>query len=162
MLKNPPAMQGTPVRFQLVLGRSAGEGIGYPLQYSWASFVAQLVKNPPAMWETWVRALGRKDPLEKGKAGSSIQSMGSQRVGHDWATFTHALAEYDIEIALNIFLNFEIYFIFNKKYLNTLKSFLSIDKKNILTNSLIVSLTVFSKCIGHISLNKYFSSCYVI
>ena len=36
------------------LGRSAGEGLGYPLQYSWASLVAQLVKNPPAMWETWV------------------------------------------------------------------------------------------------------------
>ena len=35
-------------------GRSAGEGIGYPLQYSWAPFVAQLVKNLPAMWETWV------------------------------------------------------------------------------------------------------------
>ena len=35
-------------------GRSTGEGIGYPLQYSWASLVAQLVKNPPAMWETWV------------------------------------------------------------------------------------------------------------
>ena len=33
-------------------GRSPGEGIGYPFQYSWASFVAQLVKNPPAMWET--------------------------------------------------------------------------------------------------------------
>ena len=48
-------------------GRSAGEGIGYPLQYSWASLVAQLVKNPPAMWETQVRSLGREDPLEKGK-----------------------------------------------------------------------------------------------
>ena len=36
------------------LGRSTGEGIGYPLQYSWASLVAQLVKNLPAMWETWV------------------------------------------------------------------------------------------------------------
>ena len=35
-------------------GRSAGEGIGYPLLYLWASLVAQLVKNPPAMWETWV------------------------------------------------------------------------------------------------------------
>ena len=35
-------------------GRSPGEGIGYPLQYSWASLVAQLVKNLPAMWETWV------------------------------------------------------------------------------------------------------------
>ena len=36
------------------LGRSPGEGIGYPLQYSWASLVSQLVKNPPALWETWV------------------------------------------------------------------------------------------------------------
>ena len=36
------------------LGRSAGEGIGYPLKYSWASLEAQLVKNSPAMWETWV------------------------------------------------------------------------------------------------------------
>ena len=35
-------------------GGFAGEGIGYPLQYSWASLVIQLVKNPPAMWETWV------------------------------------------------------------------------------------------------------------
>ena len=52
-------------------GRSAGEGIGYPLQYSWASLVIQLVKNPPAMWETWVRSLGWEDPLEKGKATHS-------------------------------------------------------------------------------------------
>ena len=50
------------------LGRSAGEGIGYPLQYCWASLVAQLVKNSPAMWETWVQSLGGEDPLEKGKA----------------------------------------------------------------------------------------------
>ena len=49
-------------------GRSAGEGIGYPLQYSWASLVAQLVKNPPAMQETWVQSLGWEDPLEKRKA----------------------------------------------------------------------------------------------
>ena len=45
------------------LGRSAGEGIGYPLQYSWASLVAQLVKNLPAMWETWVGSLDWEDPL---------------------------------------------------------------------------------------------------
>ena len=51
--------------------RSTGEGIGYPLQYSWVSPLAQLVKNPPAMWETWVRSLGREDPLEKGKATHS-------------------------------------------------------------------------------------------
>ena len=50
------------------LGRSTGDGIGYPLQYSWASLVAQLVKNPPAMPETWVRSLGWDDPLEKEKA----------------------------------------------------------------------------------------------
>ena len=50
------------------VGRSAGEGIGYPLQYSWASLMAQLVKNPPAMQGTWVRSLGWEDPLEKGKA----------------------------------------------------------------------------------------------
>ena len=47
------------------LGRSAGEGIGYPLQYSWASLVAQLVKNPPALLETWVQSLGWEDTLEK-------------------------------------------------------------------------------------------------
>ena len=47
-------------------GRSTGEGIGYPLQYSWASLVAQLVKNPPAMQETPVQFLGQEDPLEKG------------------------------------------------------------------------------------------------
>ena len=52
-------------------GRSVGEGIGYPLQYSWFSLVAQLVKNLPAMWETWVQSLGWEDPLEKGKATHS-------------------------------------------------------------------------------------------
>ena len=48
-------------------GRFAGEGIGYTLQYSWASLVAQLVKNLPAMWDTWVLSLGWENPLEKGK-----------------------------------------------------------------------------------------------
>ena len=41
--------------------------VGYPLQYSWASLVAQLVKNLPAMWETWVQIMGWEDLLEKGK-----------------------------------------------------------------------------------------------
>ena len=49
-------------------GRSAGEGIDYPLQYSWASLVAHLVENLPAMQETWVQSLGWEDSLEKGKA----------------------------------------------------------------------------------------------
>ena len=52
-------------------GRSSGEGIGCPLQYSSASLVAQLVKNLAAMLETWVQSLGWEDPLEKGKATHS-------------------------------------------------------------------------------------------
>ena len=48
-------------------GRSTKEGIGYPLQYSWASPVAQLIKNLPAMRVTWVRSLGWEDPLDEGK-----------------------------------------------------------------------------------------------
>ena len=52
-------------------GRSDGEGIGYPLLYSWAALVVQLVKNLPAMRETWVQSLGWEDPLEKGKATHS-------------------------------------------------------------------------------------------
>ena len=75
-----------------------GEGIGYPFQYSWAYLVAQTLKNPPAMQETWVRTLGQEDPLEKEMATYShifawripwteqsgrLQSMGSQRIGHD-------------------------------------------------------------------------------
>ena len=52
-------------------GRSSGEGKGYPLQYPRASLVAQLVKNPSVMQETWVQSLGLEDPLEKGKANPS-------------------------------------------------------------------------------------------
>ena len=49
-------------------GRSPGEGIGYPLHYSWTSLVAQMIKNLCAMQETWVQSLGWEDPLEKGMA----------------------------------------------------------------------------------------------
>ena len=59
-------------------GRYPGEGISYPLQYSWASVVAQLVKNPPAMRETWVWSLRWEDPLEKGMATHS--SIPVQRI----------------------------------------------------------------------------------
>ena len=48
------------------LGRSSGEGIGYPLQYSWASLVDHMVKNIPAMWETWIPSLDWEDTLEYG------------------------------------------------------------------------------------------------
>ena len=72
---------------------SAGEGIGYPFQCFGASLAAQLVKNSPSMWETWVLSLVWEDPLEKGMAPHSsilawripwtLQSMGSQRVKQD-------------------------------------------------------------------------------
>ena len=61
--RDPSSIPGT--------GRSAGEGMGYPLQFSWASFVAQLVKNLLAMWETWALSLGWEGPLEKRKATHS-------------------------------------------------------------------------------------------
>ena len=82
------------------------DGNSYSLQYSRAPLVAQTVKNLPAMRETWVRSLGWEEPLEKGTATHSsilawripwteetarLQSMGSQRVGHSWATFTFML-----------------------------------------------------------------------
>ena len=57
------------------LERSTGEGIGSPLRYSWASLVVQLIKKPPAMWDTWVRLLGWEDPLEEG-TGYSLQYSG--------------------------------------------------------------------------------------
>ena len=53
------------------LRRPTGEGIGHPLQYSWVSLVAELVKNPLAMQKTWVRSLGWEDPVKKGKATHS-------------------------------------------------------------------------------------------
>ena len=71
------------------LGGSPGEGIGYPLQYSWASLVAQLVKDPPAMQETWVQSLGWEDPLEMGKAiHSSILAWRIPWMGRKESTTT--------------------------------------------------------------------------
>ena len=78
-------------------GRSTGEAMDYPLQYSWASLVAQTVKNLPAMYETWVRYLGWEDPLEEvmatpvflpgespwPKEPARLHSMDSRRVRHD-------------------------------------------------------------------------------
>ena len=52
-------------------GRSPGEGIGYSLQFSWAPLVAWMVKNPLAMWETWVHSLGWENPLAEGMATHS-------------------------------------------------------------------------------------------
>ena len=71
LVKNPHARQETLVQF---LGRedSLGEGMGYPLWYSWASLAAQLVKNLSAMWETWVRSLGWEIPPREG-SGNRLQ-----------------------------------------------------------------------------------------
>ena len=102
LVKSPPAMQETLVWFLgwEDLGRSPGEGIGYPLQYFGASLVAQLVKNPPAMQKTWIQSLGWEDPLEKWKVTHThssilawripwtVYSMGSIRVRHNLVTFT--------------------------------------------------------------------------
>ena len=85
-------------------GRFPGEGLGYPLQYSWAPMVAKMVKNPPAMQKTEALSLGWENPLKEawqptpvflpGKSPwteepGGLQSMGSQRVGHDLATKQH-------------------------------------------------------------------------
>ena len=86
------------------LGRSPGEGIGYPLQYSWASLVPQTVKNPPAMQEIWVWSLGGEDPQRRAwqptpvflpgespwtEEPGKLQSMGLQRVGYNWLIVPH-------------------------------------------------------------------------
>jgi len=71
LVKNPPADSGSIPGS----GRSRGEGIGNPLQYSRASLVGQMVNNPPAIRETWVQSLSWEDPLEEGMATqSSIQA----------------------------------------------------------------------------------------
>ena len=74
-------------------GRSTGEGIGYPPQHSWACPVAQMVKNPPAVWETWVDLWVGKIPWRRAWQPTPVflpeewaLSMGSPRVGHDRAT----------------------------------------------------------------------------
>ena len=69
-------------------------GIGDPLQYSWAFLVPQMVKNPPAVWETQVQSLGRENPLEEGKATHS--SILSWRIPMDrgaWQATVHGVAK---------------------------------------------------------------------
>ena len=75
-------------------GSSHGEGIGYPLQYSWASLVAQLVKNLPAIQETCVWSLGWKDHLEEGMA--TYSSILAWRIPMDkgiWRTTVHRVSK---------------------------------------------------------------------
>ena len=75
-------------------GGSSGEGIGYPLQYSWTFLVVLMVQNPPAMWETWVPSLGWEDPLEKRMATHS--SIFVWRIPKDrgaWWVIVNAVAK---------------------------------------------------------------------
>ena len=75
-------------------GRSTGEGIDYPLQYSWASLVVQTVKNPPAVWETWVQSLGQEGPLEEGMAShSSILAWRIPMDGEAWWATVHGVVK---------------------------------------------------------------------
>ena len=92
------------------LGRSAGEGIGYPLQYSWASLAAQQLKNPPAKQETWVQSLSWEDRLAKGKATHSsilawstvhVQPMGSE----SWMQLSLSLFDWTATMFLSWCLN---------------------------------------------------------
>ena len=76
------------------LGRSVGEGIGYPLQYSWAFLVAQLVKNLPAMQETLVRFLGQEYPLEDDiPIHSSIYAWRISVDRGSWRTTVHGVTK---------------------------------------------------------------------
>ena len=88
-------------------GRSAGEAIGYPLQYSWTSPVAQLVKKLPAMREARVQSLGWEDPLEEGMATHS--SIFAWRILMDrrawWATVHGIVKESDTTEELTLLLS---------------------------------------------------------
>ena len=75
-------------------GRASGKGIGYPLKHFWASLVAQRVKNPVEMWETWVQSLGWEDPLEKENVIHS--SILTWRISMDrgaWWAIVHAVGK---------------------------------------------------------------------
>ena len=78
-------------------GRSPGEGIGYPLQYSWASLVAQMLKNLPATRETWIRFLGWEDPLEEGMVAlSSILAWRNPMDRGAWWATVYGVSESDM------------------------------------------------------------------
>ena len=81
-------------------GRSSGEGIGYSLQYCWASLVAQLVKNLPAMGETWVQSLVWEDPLQKGKATYSSTPVFWPREFH--GLYSHIESETTERLSLSM------------------------------------------------------------
>ena len=68
--------------------------MGHPLGYSWASPVAQMIKNPPAMWETWVQSLGLEDALEEGMATQSgIFAWGIPMDRRAWKATVHGVTK---------------------------------------------------------------------
>ena len=102
------------------LGRSPAEGIGYPLDYSWVSLVAQLVKNPSPTWEIWVRSLCWEDPLEKEKATHSIFWPGAfHRLYNPWGCKELGMTEW---LSLSVF----------NKLMNS-----AADKCSVLSNSVV-------------------------
>ena len=79
---------------------SPGEAIGYPLQYSWDSLVAQMIKNLPAIQETWVPSLGWEDPLEEGMA--TYSSIFAWRIPRDrgaWRATVHGVAKSQTQLS---------------------------------------------------------------
>ena len=81
-------------------GRSPGEGIGYLLQYSWASLVAQTVKNLPAVREMWVQSLGWEDILEEGMAtDSSILAWRIPRDRGAWWATVHGVSKSQTQLS---------------------------------------------------------------
>ena len=96
LVKNPSTCSAGDPGLIPGLGRSAREGIGYPLQYSWASFVAQLVKNPPAMWKTWVWSLGWKISRRRERLPTPVF----------WPREFHGIAESQIQLS-----DFHFYFL---------------------------------------------------
>ena len=101
------------------LGRSPGEGIGYPFQYLWTSLLFQMVRNPSAMQKTWVWSLDWEDPLKEGMTTYSIlawripwteepgglYSPWGRRVGRDWVTKHRTTQRILFSIVQPIFLN---------------------------------------------------------
>ena len=77
-------------------GRSPGKGMRYPFQYSWASLMAQMINNLPAMQETWVQSLGWEDPLDEGmKTHSNILAWRIPTEGRAWQATLHGVTESD-------------------------------------------------------------------
>ena len=101
------------------LGRSSGGGHGNPLQYSWASLVAQMVKNPPAMWETWVQSMGWEDPLEEGMVThSNIRAWRIPMNRGAWQAAVHGVAKSRTACS-----------VFSKSPINVLSYFHNLKKK---------------------------------